>query len=194
MCVRALFLDGKKLKMSASKLIPLWVIGVHISIIFGMGIFQERTPQTFMRDRLTLSLRDPLDRRSISKASKSTQDNNFTHSDLASMITKDSSTHDSSTPTPAAKTFRDRDIFLNPKPIYPLLSRRMREQGAVHLKLCIDGRGHVASVWLAKSSGYQNLDRSAVEGVKGWKFSALDSKDPASSHCYHLPVHFRLET
>lgn len=194
MCVRALFLDGKKLKMSASKLIPLWVIGVHISIIFGMGIFQEKTPQTFMRDRLTLSLRDPLDRRSISKASKSIQDNNVTHNDLASTIAKNSSAHDSTMPTPAAKTFRDRDVFLNPKPIYPLLSRRMREQGAVHLKLCIDDRGHVESVWLAKSSGYQNLDRSAVEGVRGWKFSALDSKVQAASHCYHLPVHFRLET
>jgi len=180
--------------MSTSKLIPLWVIGVHISIIFGMGIFQERTPQTFMRDRLTLSLRDSLDRHSIPKVSKSTQDNNVTHSDFVSMITKDSSTHDSTTPTPAVKTFRDRDIFFNPKPIYPLLSRRMREQGAVHLKLCIDGRGYVESVWLAKSSGYQNLDRSAVEGVKEWKFAALDSRDRAVSHCYHLPVHFRLET
>ena len=194
MCVRALFLDGKKLKMSASKLIPFWVIGVHISIIFGMGIFQERTPQTFMPDRLTLSLRDSLDRRTISKVSKSTQDINVAHSYLATTIAKDSSAHDSTMPTLAAKTFRDRDVFLNPKPIYPLISRRMREQGAVHLKLCIDDRGHVESVWLAKSSGYQNLDRSALEGVREWKFSALDSKNRAASHCYHLPVHFRLET
>lgn len=180
--------------MSASKLIPLWVIGVHISIIFGMGIFQERTPQTFIPDRFTLSLRDSFDRPNRSKPSKSTQDMNATHSDLASTTIKDSSTHDSTMLTPVAKTFRDRDIFLNPKPIYPLLSRRMREQGAVHLKLCIDGRGHVESVWLAKSSGYQNLDRSAMEGIREWKFSALDSKDKAASHCYQLPVHFRLET
>ena len=194
MCLRALFIDGKKLKMSASKLIPLWVIGVHISIIFGMGIFQERTPQTFMPDRLTLSLSDSLDRSTISKVSKSTQDIKVTHSDLASTIAEDSSHYESATSSPASKTLRDRDIFLNPKPIYPLLSRRMREQGAVQLKLCINEQGNVESVWLAKSSGHEKLDRSAMEGVRGWKFSALDSKDRAASHCYHLPVHFRLET
>lgn len=184
---------GKKLKISASRLIPFWVIGAHISIIFGMGIFQERIPQTFVSERLTLSLRDSLDRRAISKASKQTQEISVTHSYIASTIVKDSSTHDSTISTPAVKTFRDRDIFFNPKPIYPLASKRMREQGAVHLKLCIDGRGHVEGVWLAKSSGYQNLDRSAMEGVREWKFSALESKDQALSHCYHLPVHFRLE-
>ena len=96
--------------------------------------------------------------------------------------------------SPAVKTFRDRNIFFNPKPIYPLISRRMREQGAVHLKLCIDERGRVEHVQLVKSSGYEKLDRSAIEGVREWKFSALETKDQALSHCYHLPVHFRLET
>lgn len=185
---------GKKLKISAPKLIPLGVIGVHISIIFGMGVFQERVPQTFAPQRLALSLRDSLDRRAISKASKQTQDINVTHSDLVSTTARDSSTHESTISTPAVKTLRDRDIFLNPKPIYPLLSRRMREQGAVQLKLCIDGQGHVESVRLAKSSGYEKLDRSAIEGVRQWKFSALESGNQTLSDCYHLPVHFRLET
>jgi TonB family protein len=182
------------LKISASKLIPLWVIGAHISIIFGVGIFQERAPQTFGSESLILSLRNALDDRSISKVSKQTQGLNVANSDFAQTIAKDSVNHESSISSPTAKTFRDRDIFLNPKPIYPLLSRRMREQGAVHLKLCIDERGHVESILLAKSSGYKNLDRSAIEGVREWKFSALGPKDQALSHCYHLPVHFRLET
>lgn len=185
---------GKKLKISASKLIPLWVIGIHISIIFGVGIFQVRAPQTFAPERLPLSLRDSLDHRAVSKVSKQTQDINTTHSYLASTIAKDQSNHESRISSPAVKTFRDRDIFLNPKPIYPLLSRRMREQGAVHLKLCIDERGDVESVQLAKSSGYEKLDRSAMDGVRQWKFSALEFQDQTISHCYHLPIHFRLET
>lgn len=185
---------GKKLKISASKLIPLWVIGVHISIIFVVGIFQERAPQTFVPERLILSLENALDDRSISKASKQTQDMNVVNKNLAQTIAKDSINYESSISPSTAKTFRDRDIFLNPKPIYPLLSRRMREQGAVHLKLCIDERGHVENIILAKSSGYKNLDRSAMEGVREWKFSALGPKDQVLSHCYHLPIHFRLET
>lgn len=185
---------GKKLKISVSRLIPLWVIGVHISIIVGMGAFQDRTPQTFAPDSLTLSLRDSLDHRTIAKVSKQTQDINVTPSYIASTIARDLSKHESSISSPVVKTFRDRDIFLNPKPIYPLLSRRMREQGAVQLKLCIDGRGRVENVQLIKSSGYEKLDRSAIEGVREWKFSALESQDQAISHCYHLPIHFRLET
>jgi TonB family protein len=187
-------LIGKKLKISASKLILLWVIGAHISIIFGVGLFQQKSPQTFVPERLTLSLRDSLEHRVISRVSKQNQDISATHHFLASSIAKDSSINESSISSPAVKTFRDRDIFLNPKPIYPLLSRRMREQGAVHLKLCIDGRGDVESVLLAKSSGYEKLDRSAVNGVRQWKFSALESLDQTISHCYHLPIHFRLET
>jgi len=187
-------LIGKKIQISASRLIPLWVIGIHISIIFGVGIFQERVPQTFAPERLSLSLRDSLDRHAISNVSKQIQDINTTHSYLASTIAKGLSNHESSISSPAAKTFRDRDIFLNPKPIYPLLSRRMREQGAVHLKLCIDERGDVESIQLAKSSGYEKLDRSAIDGVRQWKFSALESQDQTISHCYHLPIHFRLET
>ena len=185
---------GNKLKISASKLIPLWVIGIHISIIFGVGIFQERAPQTFATERFSISLRDSLDHRAVSKVSKQTQDINITPSYLASTIAKDFSNHEPSMLSPVARTFRDRDIFFNPKPIYPLLSRRMREQGAVQLKLCIDGRGRVEHVQLVKSSGYEKLDRSAIEGVREWKFSALETKDQALSHCYHLPVHFRLET
>lgn len=185
---------GKKLQISASRLIPFWVIGMHISIIVGMGVFQDRTPQTFAPERLTLSLRDSLDHRAIAKVSKQTQDIKVAHSSPASTIARNSSHHESAMPSPPVKTFRDRDIFFNPKPIYPLLSRRMREQGAVQLKLCIDDRGRVENVQLVKSSGYEKLDRSAMEGVREWKFSALESQDQALSHCYHLPVHFRLET
>jgi len=186
-------LIGKKLKISASKLIPLWVIGAHISIIFGVGIFQQKTSHTFSSERLTLSLRGSLDHHAISRVSKQTQDIGVTHHFLASSIAKDSSNHESIISSPAVKTFRDRDIFINPKPIYPLLSRRMREQGAVHLKLCINGRGDVESVLVEKSSGYEKLDRSAMDGIRQWKFSALEAQDQKIPHCYQLPVHFRLE-
>jgi TonB family protein len=187
-------LIGKKLQISASKLIPLWVIGAHISIIFGVGRFQEQVPQTFVPERLALSLRDSLDRRVVSKVSKQSQDINVTHNDFASTTAKDSGTHESTASSPAVKSFRDRDIFLNPKPNYPLLSRRMREQGAVQLKLCINSLGRVEDVQLVKSSGYEKLDRSAIEGVRRWKFSALESGNQALSDCYHLPIHFSLET
>jgi protein TonB len=87
-----------------------------------------------------------------------------------------------------------RSLFFNPKPPYPLASRRMGEQGSVHLRLCIGSHGFVESVRLSQSSGYQNLDRSAMEAVKAWRFSALSTASENVSECYQLPIHFQLES
>jgi protein TonB len=88
----------------------------------------------------------------------------------------------------------ERSLFFNPKPSYPLASRRLGEQGAVHLKLCVGSRGLVESVQMTQSSGYQNLDRSAIEAVKAWRFSALSTTSENVLECYQLPIHFQLES
>ena len=87
-----------------------------------------------------------------------------------------------------------RSVFFNPKPHYPIASRRMGEQGVVHLQLCVGSRGSVESVRLTQSSGYRNLDQSAIEAVKAWKFSAQSVTSENTSECYQLPIHFQLES
>ncbi|OYY57442.1 MAG: hypothetical protein B7Y05_16410 [Polynucleobacter sp. 24-46-87] len=87
-----------------------------------------------------------------------------------------------------------RSIFSNPQPQYPLASRRMREQGAVHLRLCIDHHGLVDHILLAKSSGYTNLDQSAIATVKKWRFATVKTTSTHTSDCYQLPIHFKLES
>jgi protein TonB len=69
----------------------------------------------------------------------------------------------------------------------------MGEQGAVDLKLCIDKRGLVETIHLTKSSGYQKLDQSAIETVKTWRFTALETGVETALNCYHLPIHFTLQ-
>lgn len=91
-----------------------------------------------------------------------------------------------------SKNFRDRNILSNPKPPYPLVSRRMREQGIAHLRLCINETGLIDNITLAKSSGYELLDQSAINTVKAWRFSKLDPTYP-SIECYRMPVNFTLE-
>ena len=86
-----------------------------------------------------------------------------------------------------------RNQFANPKPPYPLVSRRMGEQGAVDLRLCLTYQGQIESVSVIKSSGYKRLDSSALETVKTWKFSPLEMVEASSSDCYRLPIHFKLE-
>lgn len=94
----------------------------------------------------------------------------------------------------SAHELAGRSLFFNPKPSYPLASRRLGEQGAVHLQLCVGSRGFVESVRMTQSSGYQNLDRSAIEAAKAWRFSALSTTSENVLECYQLPIHFQLES
>lgn len=56
-------------------------------------------------------------------------------------------------------------------PKYPLESRRRREQGTVLLNVTLDAAGAVASVALARSSGFERLDKAALEAVRRWRWS-----------------------
>lgn len=56
-------------------------------------------------------------------------------------------------------------------PAYPLESRRKREQGIVVLALTLGTDGNVADIRLARSSGYDRLDRAALGAVRRWRWS-----------------------
>jgi protein TonB len=60
--------------------------------------------------------------------------------------------------------------FSNPKPEYPPLSRRLREQGLVKLRVHVTVEGRAGEVMLHKSSGYERLDNAALNAVKRWRF------------------------
>lgn len=67
-------------------------------------------------------------------------------------------------------------VDLNQPPIYPPDSKKLEEQGKVILKAFVNRLGYVQDVKLRQSSGYKNLDDSAIEAVKTWCF-----KPPATS-------------
>lgn len=86
-----------------------------------------------------------------------------------------------------------RHVLHNPKPIYPLISRKLREQGLVMIKLCVNQGGFVDEASVSKSSGFQDLDRSALATLSQWRFLPLSSALNQSSQCFQAPVHFSLE-
>jgi len=59
-----------------------------------------------------------------------------------------------------------------PDPEYPRLSRRLWEQGSVELRVRVLADGSVGDVTVLSSSGFERLDRAAVEGVRAWRFRA----------------------
>jgi TonB family protein len=80
----------------------------------------------------------------------------------------------------------------NPKPPYPLISRRLNEEGKVVLNVCVSLSGLVENLKLEKTSGYRRLDDIAIETVKKWKFIPAKIKDRDTNACYLLPVQFIL--
>ena len=80
----------------------------------------------------------------------------------------------------------------NPKPPYPLMSRRLNEEGKVVLNVCVSLSGLVEKLKLEKTSGYQRLDDIALETVKKWKFIPAKNQDRDINACYLLPVQFIL--
>jgi TonB family protein len=58
----------------------------------------------------------------------------------------------------------------NPKPEYPPDARQEGYEGKVLLKVEVLPNGRVGTIEVEKSSGYAVLDRSALTGVKKWKF------------------------
>lgn len=81
-----------------------------------------------------------------------------------------------------------------PKPHYPLSSRRLREEGQVMVRLCIDSAGKVEKAHIQKSSGYPKLDQSALSALSKWRFSTSSPLFSRSfEECFRFPVRFTLE-
>lgn len=53
----------------------------------------------------------------------------------------------------------------------PLLSRRTGEQGVVHLRILVDAQGRLKEASVKKSSGFERLDKAALEDIKSARFS-----------------------
>lgn len=62
------------------------------------------------------------------------------------------------------------DYLDNPAPGYPPLSRKLKEQGLVQLRVHVSAAGTALEVNLHKTSGFPRLDQVALSTVKQWKF------------------------
>ena len=81
-----------------------------------------------------------------------------------------------------------------PKPHYPLVSRQLKEQGLVIVRLCVNEQGVVEEAGISKSSGFENLDQSALKALAQWRFSSVVSMLPSLlQQCFQTPIQFTLE-
>lgn len=97
------------------------------------------------------------------------------------------------TPTDDAAT-QDAVSYLNLKqasgnkpPFYPVAARRERRQGDLELVYRVTHDGLVADVSVAKSSGFQDLDKAAVDAVSKYRF------EPGQEGWARHPIAFTLK-
>jgi protein TonB len=87
----------------------------------------------------------------------------------------------------------DADYLKNPAPVYPNMSRRLRETGTVQVRVRVSAMGEPLDVQMAKSSGYGRLDEAALAAVKKWKFQPALRDGAASEAWVLVPVEFSLK-
>ncbi len=79
-----------------------------------------------------------------------------------------------------------------PYPPYPMIARRNGYQGRVVVRLAVAADGRATGAEVLESSGYDVLDRSAVDTLKDWKLEpALTGGKPVPGSV-NVPVRFRL--
>lgn len=88
----------------------------------------------------------------------------------------------------------DADYLDNPKPAYPPLSRRLREEGVVMVRVHVMPNGLPDAVELKRSSGSARLDESALAAVRRWKFVPATSAGTAVAAWVVVPIAFSLST
>ena len=96
-------------------------------------------------------------------------------------------------PAPVTPPIFNADYLDNPAPAYPGVSRRLREQGRVLLRVLVNVNGSADEVQLRTSSGYARLDEAARDTVRRWKFvPAKRGAEPVPAWVL-IPISFRLE-
>lgn len=95
-------------------------------------------------------------------------------------------------PAPVVAARFDADYLNNPRPGYPPLSRRMREEGKVMLRVQVTTEGLPGQIEIARSSGFERLDQAAREAVTRWRFVAARQGDRPIEAWVLVPVVFKL--
>jgi len=80
----------------------------------------------------------------------------------------------------------------NPAPDYPRLSQRAGEEGKVLMKVLVSAEGRPESVEVINSSGFERLDKAAVNAVKQWRFEPARKGGKALSAYVNVPLSFSL--
>lgn len=102
-------------------------------------------------------------------------------------------------PAPAAAPARielpssDASYLQNPRPPYPAMSKRLNEQGTVRLNVLIGPDGLAQKAEIRQSSGFERLDKAALETVMKWRYQPGKRDGMPVAMWFVIPLVFALE-
>lgn len=82
----------------------------------------------------------------------------------------------------------------NPPPPYPLMSKRLGEQGRVVVRVFIDEQGLPKEAQLEVKSGYSRLDAAALDAVMSWRYVPAQRGGVPLAMWFNVPVTFDLKS
>ncbi len=85
------------------------------------------------------------------------------------------------------------DYLNNPAPAYPSASKRMGEQGLVIVRTLIGTDGSAQRAEVRISSGFERLDKVAVETVLQWRYVPGKRNGVPEAMWFDVPIHFQLK-
>lgn len=94
---------------------------------------------------------------------------------------------------PAPKTVTRIEYIRGPAPVYPMMSRRLGEQGKVMIKALVDANGRAVEAVVHQSSGRPRLDDAARKAVVEALFKPYREEGKAEQVYVVVPVIFKLE-
>ncbi|EGM78988.1 TonB family protein [Rheinheimera sp. A13L] len=101
------------------------------------------------------------------------------------------------TPAPEPQTsppVASASKVVNKAPLYPMLSRRLKEQGTVYLQVLVLKNGKVGQLTLKQSSGFSRLDQSALNTVRSWTYQPALKLGQPIDFWFVQPVVFNLNS
>lgn len=87
----------------------------------------------------------------------------------------------------------DASYLANPAPVYPPISKRLGEQGKVLVRVLIGTDGQPQKAELRRSSGFDRLDRAALDYVMKCRYVPGKVGGTPQAMWYEAPVNFVLE-
>jgi periplasmic protein TonB len=81
----------------------------------------------------------------------------------------------------------------NPKPDYPIASKRLGEAGRVILEVAVSAQGIPELVKIKTSSGFERLDQAALKAVRQWRFVPGKRGGEAVAATTLVPINFTID-